>query len=42
MIVCENGVGTSLLLKVKLEAKFKDRINIIDTIPKYEFNNFNN
>ena len=38
MIVCENGVGTSLLLKVKLEAKFKDRINIIDTIPKYEFN----
>lgn len=38
VIVCENGVGTSLLLKVKLEVKFKDRINIIDTIPKYEFN----
>lgn len=37
IIVCENGVGTSLLIKVKLEMKFKDRINIIDTIPKYEF-----
>ncbi|SUY45938.1 putative licABCH operon regulator [Clostridium putrefaciens] len=39
IIVCTTGVGTSLLLKVKLEAHFKDRLNIIDTIPFYEFNN---
>lgn len=37
MLVCTTGVGTSLLLKVKLETKFKDRIAIIDTIPWYEF-----
>ncbi|WP_438572188.1 BglG family transcription antiterminator [Clostridium sp.] len=39
IIVCANGIGASLLLKVKLEGKFNKNINIIDTIPKYEFNN---
>jgi lichenan operon transcriptional antiterminator len=38
IIVCETGIGTSLLLKVRLESKFKERINILDTIPNYEFN----
>ncbi|EJO5347242.1 transcription antiterminator [Clostridium botulinum] len=37
IIVCTTGVGTSLLLKVKLEARFKNRLNIVDTIPWYEF-----
>ncbi|GAB6168331.1 transcriptional regulator LicR [Clostridium carnis] len=37
IIVCTTGVGTSLLLKVKLEAKFKGRLIISDTIPWYEF-----
>ncbi|MCY6959876.1 BglG family transcription antiterminator [Clostridium brassicae] len=38
IIVCTTGVGTSLLLKVKLKTHFKDRLNIVDTIPWYEFN----
>lgn len=38
IIVCENGVGTSLLLKVRLEGRFKEKINIVYIIPKYEFN----
>lgn len=36
IIVCTTGVGTSLLLKVKLKSYFKNRINIINTIPWYE------
>ena len=39
IIVCTTGVGTSLLLKVKLESHFKNRLNIVDTIPRYELNN---
>lgn len=38
IIVCETGIGTSLLLKVRLEGRFKERIDIVETIPKYEFN----
>ncbi|MGL4662549.1 MAG: BglG family transcription antiterminator [Culicoidibacterales bacterium] len=38
IIVCSSGIGTSLLLKVKLEAHFKNKINIIDTISWYEIN----
>ncbi|WMJ81698.1 BglG family transcription antiterminator [Clostridium sp. MB40-C1] len=38
IIVCTTGVGTSLLLKVRLKSYFKDRLNIVDTIPWYEFN----
>lgn len=38
IIVCQNGVGTSLLLKVRLEGRFKEKVNIVDIIPKYEFN----
>lgn len=37
ILVCTTGVGTSLLLKVKLESKFKDKLDIVDTIPWYEF-----
>lgn len=38
IIVCTTGVGTSLLLKVKLESRFRDRLNIVNTIPWYELN----
>ncbi|MBE6052408.1 MAG: transcription antiterminator [Clostridium sartagoforme] len=38
ILVCTTGVGTSLLLKVKLERRFKDNIDIVDTISCYEFN----
>ncbi|MDZ5034293.1 hypothetical protein GNF81_16430, partial [Clostridium perfringens] len=38
ILVCTTGVGTSLLLKVKLEDRFKDKLDIVDTIPWYEFN----
>lgn len=38
IIVCTTGVGTSLLIKVKLEHHFKGRLIIVDTIPWYEFN----
>jgi lichenan operon transcriptional antiterminator len=38
ILVCTTGVGTSLLLKVKLEDRFKDKLEIVDTIPWYEFN----
>lgn len=38
ILVCTTGVGTSLLLKVKLESKFKDKLDIIDTVSCYEFN----
>ena len=37
IIVCTTGVGTSLLLKVKLEQYFKGRLSIVDTMPWYEF-----
>lgn len=37
IIVCTTGVGTSLLLKVKIEQYFKDKISIVDTMPWYEF-----
>lgn len=38
IIVCTTGVGTSLLLKVKLESHFRNRLNIVNTIPWYELN----
>lgn len=38
IIVCTTGIGTSLLLKVKLEQHFKGRLTIVDTISWYEFN----
>lgn len=38
IIVCTTGIGTSLLLKVKLEAYFKNQLQILDTISWYEFN----
>lgn len=37
IIVCSTGGGTSLLLKVKLEKYFGDKILVVDTIPWYEF-----
>jgi len=38
IIVCTTGVGTSLLLKVKLEQHFKGKLTVVDTISWYEFN----
>lgn len=38
IIVCTTGVGTSLLLKVKIERYFKERLKVVETIPWYEFN----
>lgn len=37
ILICTVGIGTSLLLKVKLETKFKDKLKIINNIPYYEF-----
>lgn len=37
IVVCTTGLGTSLLLKVKLESAFKNKLKVIDTIPWYEF-----
>lgn len=41
VIICTTGMGTSLLLKVKLESYFKQRVHIIDTISAYEWNDKN-
>jgi transcriptional antiterminator len=35
IIVCASGVGTSMLIKAKLEAKFDKRLEIIKVIPSY-------
>ncbi|MGL4875102.1 MAG: BglG family transcription antiterminator [Clostridium sp.] len=36
LLVCTTGLGTSLLLKVKLEKKFKDKLIVVDTIRRQE------
>lgn len=35
IIVCTSGIGTSMLLKTKLEAKFSNRMEIVRVIPSY-------
>ncbi|MDU1538588.1 MAG: BglG family transcription antiterminator [Paeniclostridium sordellii] len=35
IIVCASGVGTSMLIKAKLEAKFDKRLEILKVIPSY-------
>ncbi|MCH1959952.1 BglG family transcription antiterminator [Romboutsia hominis] len=35
IIVCASGIGTSMLIKAKLEAKFDKRIEILKVIPSY-------
>ncbi|MGL5346844.1 MAG: BglG family transcription antiterminator, partial [Peptostreptococcaceae bacterium] len=35
IIVCTSGVGTSMLLKAKLENIFKDKLEIVKIIPEY-------
>ncbi|MGL5756399.1 MAG: BglG family transcription antiterminator [Paraclostridium sp.] len=35
IIVCASGVGTSLLIKAKLEAKFDKKLEILKVIPSY-------
>ncbi|CEO06981.1 BglG family transcription antiterminator [Paraclostridium sordellii] len=35
IIVCASGVGTSMLIKAKLEAKFDKKIEILKVIPSY-------
>lgn len=38
VVVCTTGMGTSLFLKVTLENTFKERLEIVDTLAWYEFN----
>lgn len=38
ILMCDTGIGTSLVLKIRLENHFKDRIVIIDTKACYEVN----
>lgn len=38
VLVCGTGMGTSLFLKARLLATFKNKIEILDTISVYEFN----
>ncbi|MGL5151820.1 MAG: BglG family transcription antiterminator [Clostridium sp.] len=38
IVVCTTGLGTSLLIKIKLESHFRNRLIVEDTIPWYEFN----
>lgn len=35
IIICTSGIGTSMIIKAKLEAKFEDRLEIIKVIPSY-------
>ena len=35
IIVCTSGIGTSMLIKAKLESKFNKRIEILKVIPSY-------
>ncbi|MDB8792671.1 BglG family transcription antiterminator [Romboutsia sp. 1001216sp1] len=35
IIVCASGIGTSMLIKAKIEAKFDKRIEILKVIPSY-------
>ena len=35
IIVCASGIGTSMLIKAKLEAKFDKRIEILKVMPSY-------
>lgn len=36
LLVCGAGVGMAVLIKAKIEEHFKDRIQIVDTIPGYQ------
>lgn len=40
MIVCSTGIGTSLLLKSKINAKFKDKIEILDVCAMYQIKTY--
>lgn len=35
IIVCASGIGTSMLIKAKLEAKFDKRLEVLKVIPSY-------
>lgn len=35
LIVCANGIGTAILLKTRMQKYFKDRIEVVQTIPGY-------
>lgn len=35
IIVCASGIGTSMLIKAKLEAKFEKRLEVLKVIPSY-------
>ncbi len=36
VLVCGTGIGTSVLVKARIQEYFKDRIQVIDTIPGYK------
>lgn len=40
LIVCSTGIGTSLLLKSKINAKFKDTIEIVDVCAMYQIRTY--
>lgn len=40
LIVCSTGIGTSLLLKSKINAKFKDKIEILDVCAMYQIKTY--
>lgn len=35
IIVCTSGIGTSMIIKAKLEDKFEDRLKVLKVIPSY-------
>ena len=40
LIVCSTGIGTSLLLKSKIESRFKDKIEIVDVCAMYQIKTY--
>lgn len=40
LIVCSTGIGTSFLLKSKINAKFKDKIEILDVCAMYQIKTY--
>ncbi|SEJ94792.1 lichenan operon transcriptional antiterminator [Propionispira arboris] len=38
LLVCGSGIGTTVLLKARIQEYFQDRIQIVNTIPGYKLN----
>ena len=39
IVICASGVGTSVLIKTKIEAKFSEHLNIVGIYPAYALDN---